>query len=64
MYVLAKMMFIFNYTTEKNQLMNGFVSWRGAHEKRLILMQMFIEDLCKLITVVMEVTTLLVGLQS
>jgi hypothetical protein len=23
----------FNYTTEKNQLINGFIHWRGAREK-------------------------------
>ena len=35
----------FNYTTEKNQLMNDFVPWRGAHEKHPISMQMFVEAL-------------------
>ena len=47
----------FNYTTEKNQLMNGFVPWRGACEKHLIFMQMFIEALCKPRAVVIDVTT-------
>ena len=47
----------FNYTTKKNQLMNGFVPWQGAHEKHSILMEMFIEALCKPEAVVIDVTT-------
>jgi hypothetical protein len=37
--------------------MNGFVHWRGAHKKQPILMQMFIEALCKPGAVVIDVTT-------
>ena len=37
--------------------MNGFVPWRGAREKHPILMQMFIEALCKPGAVVIDVTT-------
>ena len=37
--------------------MNGSVSWRGACEKHPILMQMFIEALCKPGAVVIDVTT-------
>ena len=46
----------FNYTTEKIQLMNGFVLWRGAREKHPILMQMFIEALCNPGAVAIDVT--------
>ena len=46
----------FNCTNEKNQLMNGSVPWRGAREKHPILMQMFIEALCKPGAVVIDVT--------
>ena len=46
----------FNYTTKKNQLMNGSVPWRGTREKHPILMQMFIEALCKPRVVVIDVT--------
>jgi hypothetical protein len=46
----------FNYTTEKNQLMNGSVPWRGAREKHPIFMQIFIEALCKPRGVVIDVT--------
>ena len=52
----------FNYTTEKNQLMNGYVPWRGAREKHPIFMQMFIEALCKPRTVVIDVTASTSGL--
>ena len=37
--------------------MNCSVPWRGAHEKHPILMQMFIEVLCKSGAVVIDVTT-------
>ena len=46
----------FNYSIEKNQLVNGSIPWRGAREKHPILMQMFIEALCKLGAVVIDVT--------
>jgi predicted rRNA methylase YqxC with S4 and FtsJ domains len=46
----------FNYTIEKNQLMNGSVPWRGACEKYHILMHMFIKALCKSGRVVIDVT--------
>ena len=46
----------FNYTTEKNQLVNGSIPWRGAREKHPIIMQMFIEVLCKSGAVVIDVT--------
>lgn len=46
-----------NYNIVKNQLMNGFFPWRGTHEKYPTLIQMFIEVLCKLGRVVVDVTT-------
>ena len=52
----------FNYTIEKNQLLNDFVPWQGAREKHPIFMQMFIEALCKPRTVVIDVTASTSGL--
>ena len=49
--------FYFNYTNEKTQLMNGSVPWRGARKKHTILMQIFIEALCKPGAMVIDVTT-------
>ena len=46
----------FNYTTVKDQLMNGSIPWRGAREKHPTLIQMFIEALCKPGGVVVDVT--------
>ena len=37
--------------------MNGSVPWRGARKKHNILMQIFIEALCKPGAVVIDVTT-------
>jgi hypothetical protein len=47
---------IFNYTSEKDQLMDGLVPWRGAREKHRDIYQMFIESLTKSGGVVMDVT--------
>lgn len=47
----------FNYTVEKNQLMNDYVSRQGPLEKHPILTQMFIEVLCKHGALVIDVTT-------
>ena len=49
--------FYFNYATKKNQLINGFILWQGARQKHPILMDMFIEALCKPGAVVIDVTT-------
>ena len=38
---------IFNYTSDKDQLMDGSMSWRGAREKYRDIHQMFIKSLTK-----------------
>ena len=48
---------IFNYISEKDQLMDGSMPWRGAREKYRDIHQMFIESLTKPGGVVVDVTT-------
>ncbi len=47
---------IFNYVSEKDQLMDGSMPWRGAREKHRDIHQMFIESLTKSGGVVVDVT--------
>ena len=47
----------FNHTIVKYHLMNGYIPWRGTHEKHPTLIHMFIEVLCKLGGVVVDVTS-------
>jgi hypothetical protein len=47
----------FYYATVRDQLMDGFVPWRGASAKHPTLIHMFYEVLCKPGGVVIDVTT-------
>lgn len=47
---------IFNNISEKDQLMDGSMPWRGAREKHRNIHQMFIESLTKHGGVVVDVT--------
>ena len=59
--VLVIIASLFNYTIEKDQLVNGFVLWQGTHEKHHILIQMFIEALSKPKEIVIDVVASTVG---
>jgi len=51
---VAKSDVLFNFTTMASQSMNGSVPWRGACEKDPLFLQMLIEALTKLGSIVLD----------